>query len=99
MKNWGGLKLLKQITNMAYKTKNWGKIRKTKSKSWLLAEYSNKSPSFKKSKTILIYPDKPYSNYKVWVGKTDGSNDGEYHWFDKKEDAVKFANSYMEKNK
>jgi hypothetical protein len=69
----------------------WGKVRTTKLKNWITAEYSTKVPSVKKSTTILVYPDKPYSNYKVWIGKTDGSDEGQYYSFKTKKEAMERA--------
>ena len=90
---------MKTKRKTALKKKVWGKITKQpKSKSWITAEYSTLSA--KPDKTILVYPEdkkfkKTYSNYRVWKGKTDGSNKGTYKSFKTKVKALAYAKKLM----
>ena len=79
--------------------KNWGLIKKTKLKNWIFAEYSNYSENLDKSKTILIYTDKPYCNWRVWIGRTDGKGKGRYYSFLTKKNAIVWTNKYMRTHK
>ena len=79
----------------------WGKITKQpKSKSWITAEYSTLSATLKDSKTILVYEEddehkEQCGNWRVWIGKTDGSDIGRYYDVDTKIQALEKAKKLM----
>jgi len=82
---------------------DWGKVvEQPKDKSWIAVEYftlSNKIP-----KTILVYEEDEeyklnYGEYRVWIGRTDGKDKGEYFAFNTKKQALAKARKLMEERK
>lgn len=80
----------------------WGNVRIDRKgrKAWVEREYSTLTPSRKTSRTILVYDDRDYGyGWRVWKGKTDGSDKGLYWSFPSRKKALAFAKKLMKGDK